>query len=398
MRSLSTTWWGGHPQSLLQIYKAFVLGTLDYGSVCVLPRDRPLFHRLEAFQRRAIRAALGLRQSTPNRVVYAEACELPLAIRQKKLAAKFILNSFSISDNPTLDSLDSLLDSLNGRDKFNLFNLPILRAFAHFKRYKRFLFSSPVLQCFTYSLESQEPSSNIILDKEHQIQKSRNPKFSFLKHFHHNLSNSISFYTDWSKSAAGSYVGIAVFCPLLNLNLQIRISSLASIFAAESLAIQIALEQILSSLIPDSIIFTDSLSVLQAITQSSDFTSSSVPAIFKIKKLLLDLQAANCQVSLAWIPSHLGIPGNEKADLLAKGASSRGILLNYSPPLQTCFLLPTPPHSQNSNASFKTIALLQIFSTFPTVFHPPANPGFTPLASPITICVHNNGKLTSLIV
>ena len=183
IRSLATTWWGGHPQSLLQIYKAFILGTFDYSSICVLPKDRALFDRLETLQRRALRAALGLRRSTPIRVVYTETYERPLAIRQKKLASKFILNALSIFDNPTLTSLESLLDLLNGRDKYNLFNPPVLRTFTRFKWYNNRLFSSPVLLCYTYSLESQEFSPNIIYSKGRKNPKILEPKALFPKTF-----------------------------------------------------------------------------------------------------------------------------------------------------------------------------------------------------------------------
>lgn len=290
-------------------------------------------------QRRALRSALGLRLSTPNRVVYAEACEFPFSIRQKKLASKFILNALSVSDNPIIFALDILLDSLKGHNKLDLFNLPILRAFAHFKRYKHLLFSSPVLQCFTYSLESQHLSPNVILHLGHKIKKSANPALSFSHLFKSYLKDSVAFYTDGSKTAAGSYVGLAVVCPQLNLSFQFRIPSLASIFTAESLAIQIALEHILSSRIPNATIFTDSLSVLQAISQTSDFIPSSTTAIFKIKKLLLDLISLNCQVTLAWIPSHLGIPGNELVDSLAKEASSKGTSLDSPLPPSDLFPL-----------------------------------------------------------
>lgn len=301
--------------------------------------SRSNFLRLESSQRRALRAALGFRLSTPNRVVYAEACELPLSLRQKKLASRFVLNALSISDNPSIEALENLLVSLNGRNKFNLLNLPILRAYARLKRYKHLIFSSPVLQCFTYSLESQDLSPSVVLDLGSKIKKSNNPKLSFFNLFDSSLKNSISFYTDGSKTAAGSYVGLAVASPQLNLSFQFRLPSFASIFTAESLAIQIALEHILSSRIPNSIIFTDALSVLQAISQTSDFIPSSVTAIFKIKKIILDLSALNCQVTLAWIPSHLGIPGNELVDSLAKEASAKGTSLTCPLPSSDLFPL-----------------------------------------------------------
>lgn len=58
------------------------------------------------------------------------------------------------------------------------------------------------------------------------------------------------------------------------------------------------------------------------------------PIIFEIKEIIFLLHHKGEEVTLAWIPSHMGIPGNKKADSLEKLATSNGIametLLTYT--------------------------------------------------------------------
>lgn len=73
------------------------------------------------------------------------------------------------------------------------------------------------------------------------------------------------FYTDASRTAPGNYVGFAVYSPTLHIQLLFRISSYSSIFTAEALAIHYALNYILSYSFHQSVIFTDSKSVTEAL-------------------------------------------------------------------------------------------------------------------------------------
>ena len=70
------------------------------------------------------------------------------------------------------------------------------------------------------------------------------------------------------------------------------------------------------------IIFTDSLSSLQALESNN----CDHPFIQDILKLYNDCLSVNKKVVLAWVPSHVGIKGNEKADELAKQALNFNVL------------------------------------------------------------------------
>ena len=87
------------------------------------------------------------------------------------------------------------------------------------------------------------------------------------------------------------------------------------------IAIQKALEWIKQSDVTEETthnLYSDSLSVLQSIQTG---TSKSRPNLIEnIKKILKELAETGVEIAFHWIPSHVGIPGNEKADELAKGS------------------------------------------------------------------------------
>ena len=65
-----------------------------------------------------------------------------------------------------------------------------------------------------------------------------------------------------------------------------------------------------------SVIFSDSLSAIESIASDSD--TSAIHQ--EIKYCIYQLWCQGVQIVLCWIPSHVGIGGNEMADKLAKGA------------------------------------------------------------------------------
>ena len=89
----------------------------------------------------------------------------------------------------------------------------------------------------------------------------------------------------------------------------------ASIFSAKIYAIDLALDLISKSNSQRFIIYSDSISVLQSLKR----TKLENPLIVKIFHKLNSL--IHCEkVIFCWIPSYIGIQGNDKASSLAKVA------------------------------------------------------------------------------
>ena len=69
------------------------------------------------------------------------------------------------------------------------------------------------------------------------------------------------------------------------------------------------------------VIFTDSLSALQDLESCSQKTSTDLTALAQNLDALLS--TFKIQITLQWIPGHIGIQGNEAADKLAKEGASK---------------------------------------------------------------------------
>ena len=98
----------------------------------------------------------------------------------------------------------------------------------------------------------------------------------------------------------------------------VRLPNNTSIFRAELYAIMLAMRLICKRKEKNFIIFSDSMSSLQAL----NVFKLELDLIQKVLKDYLYLTAIGKPVILCWIPSHVNIPGNEKADCAAKSALS----------------------------------------------------------------------------
>jgi kelch-like protein 2/3 len=99
-----------------------------------------------------------------------------------------------------------------------------------------------------------------------------------------------------------------------------KLQSHISIFMCELTAIFLALNWIQAFKPLNTVIFVDSLSALQAIKGSIYKVKDYI--IYDIYNMFTSLSKIGIDVILEWIPSHVGILGNELADKEAKNSLS----------------------------------------------------------------------------
>lgn len=141
-------------------------------------------------------------------------------------------------------------------------------------------------------------------------------------------------YTDGSKK--GSRTSAAAVLPY-DMFLQERLRDNSSIYSGEGVSIIKSLKWMKASWLKKFIICSDSLSLLEGIID----IDSDNEYVKEIQMLLFELLNQQKTVIFCWVPGHVGIAGNEKADKKAKTAlrltpSSRKI------PFQDCSTMVDP--------------------------------------------------------
>ncbi|XP_052748260.1 uncharacterized protein LOC113514313 [Galleria mellonella] len=131
-------------------------------------------------------------------------------------------------------------------------------------------------------------------------------------------SNTVTIYTDGSKKENGK-VGAAficcnpeVSCPVVRK--KYKLHSSCSVFQAELYALARACEWTIAHRYPHTVIYTDSLSAVKAIQNRSN----THPIVTNIQSAL---HQTDNPINVVWVRSHVGIAGNEAADVAAGEAS-----------------------------------------------------------------------------
>jgi hypothetical protein len=94
-----------------------------------------------------------------------------------------------------------------------------------------------------------------------------------------------------------------------------NISKCASIFTAELYALILALDHIAITDHRAACVYSDSLSVLKVL---NSLDNKLHPLIFIVRKKVFELKKNGFNVTFCWIPSHVGIVGNEIVDRAAQ--------------------------------------------------------------------------------
>ena len=161
IKVLRGTWWGGHPQILLNIYKGLIRSKIEYGTFIWLPGDNfSLLQKINRIQNNAIRLLLGCRMSTPIRVLHAEAKIPYFIVRTKYLANTFSIKLISFTEHPLNFELSSLyLKIRNTKEQETVMNKFIL-----LRSYISLLYSySSLIQKFDLALPYPFSYNNSII-------------------------------------------------------------------------------------------------------------------------------------------------------------------------------------------------------------------------------------------
>ena len=313
LRVVSHTHWGADQETLLHLYRSLIRSKLDYGCIVYGSARDSYLKILDPIQNHALRLCLGAFRTSPATSLCVEANEPPLSLRRRKLSSQYILRLGGCRTNPTYDCVFNL------KSKRQFLNKPTQIAPLGMRMAKDLhKIGFKTKNCILHTTSSVAPwllcRPRINLDL-HIFNKNNLPPealrslFAFIKC---DLGDHVEIYTDGSK--VGEAVGCAAVCG--SSVKDIRLPKQCNIFTAELYAIRQALDIIRRSNKSSFVVYSDSLSSLQAI-QHFQIDNEIILDILKVYTQLVH----SCKrIVLCWVPSHVGITGNEKADTAAKAS------------------------------------------------------------------------------
>lgn len=319
VKYLCGTWWGSSPETLLTLYKSYVRSIIDFGSSIYFPKTKKNRKKLESIQTAAVRIALGYRRSTPIGVLLAESKLTLIRDRSVYLCECYMAKIMSNSDSNVYTSIHAYhnLCKRRVRNRKILICQNIISSISSFKLIDK----SDNYNLYRTNYEVLKTSIPVNTDLGYELNNITNPN-NRLNDFLNN-SYAISIYTDGSKVTSNRSVGTACVCPELSIRIKRSIPLVASVFTAECMALNDAMDVALANRQCSFLIFSDSLSALQSL-KSNYISIKTNFYIFEIRRKYIEFHTANqnnSTVKFFWVPSHIGVGGNEEADSLAKSAT-----------------------------------------------------------------------------
>ena len=314
LKCVARTSYGADRATLLLLYRSLIRSKMDYACFvydCACESNKRV---LDSVHHAALRVATGAFRTSPKICLLAEAHEPPLSLRRQMLGMRYALKLRQFPTHPAyryvfsedfLDLFDGKLQKsvpfcIRMRDLFERCNLP-LRGVR-----RASVASSP-------PWEHVRPIIDLTLA---EVRKSDVPEYEARCRAMQHISfyeGRATVFTDGSKTREG--VGCAFVAGRDTRSFSLPAT--ASVFSAELVAIDKALCFIEVSDEALHLILSDSLSSLLALRSFNP----SDPLVQDILTRLTSLDRAGKYIQFCWIPSHVGITGNELADAAAKRAA-----------------------------------------------------------------------------
>lgn len=310
-KKLSNCKWGSDCVTLVRLYIMLLKPLMEYGLEAFSGAAETYINSLSTIQNAAIRIATGAYRTSPVPSLHALTSVLPHSYTSHLKQINYYLRLVVNSNHPLNPALINDED-LNQEEI--LAHTPT-RSFLARGHSLHLLYQINTSSILTEIYPHQPPwriDKLRICTHMYSIKKNQYPhtviKDIFTDHLN-NHGNQLHIYTDGSKTNEG--VGYAYQTP--NHSQKCRIPTEASIYTAELLAIRDAIEYATSiqQNYNSIVIFTDSRSAIEGLTNPF----SKHPIIQTIQSSII---LSNRVFTLCWVPSHVGITGNDEVDELAR--------------------------------------------------------------------------------
>lgn len=310
LRVLAGCSWGADRSSMIKVYTSLIRSKIDYGCIVYSSANLKMLSTLDSVHHAGIRLATGAFRTSPVSSLCVEAGLAPLVVRRYQLACGYIGRLKFNHNNP---AWKPIFQPKSRRFSEN-HKLPAplgIRAGRYIEKIRHLQTTTEEFNYPPWTIEL--PLLDMTLSNH---RKNNTSNFTYLAGYQkikNKFRNSTFIYTDGSKS--NNDVGCSIVTE--SNKILYKLPPETSNFTAECHAISAALYHIMQLPKDVFVIFTDSLSAMKAITDI--YTDDLI--IKKIHAYSTMINDLNKKVVIAWIPSHMGITGNEAADRAAREAA-----------------------------------------------------------------------------
>lgn len=308
--------WGIDEEHMYKIFNTIIRSRIEYGAIAYDSAKENKLRKLEVIQNAALRIITGAFRSSPIDSILSISGYTSLKHRRICLTAIYATKIFEREHHPLKQIIQSRI------------NQPIGPSTDFVSRATNLLvqYDINILQQYDQPREL-EPWTQLNLQFIEELNKFK--KDTTTVHTYHQLYNSICskhqdfihIYTDGSKTTTNTG------CAFVTNNIanKFTLPDACSIFTAEAIAILNAIKHTERDPHEKFLIFTDSASVIKSIQnrQHSNIYIKHIQHSNQIRK----------QITLVWIPSHIGIKGNEEADQAACSAANELQTAEFSIPI-----------------------------------------------------------------
>ena len=320
LRSIKGSNWGVTKPVLKMLYQALILSKINYGSIAYQSATESQLEILQKIQNRALRAICGAPVRTKIIRLQAETAEIPLELHREQNMLKYWARTSRLGNSLPVNKLiieDPSFMITKGAKIKNPYTQEIQSLIQEYDIAD--IAIEPIATPDLYNaIEPQIDTSLTKIISKANIQQTDLSRTR--EHIRSEYQGFNKIYTDGSKDDNQDATGAGIIGFNNNgdtiLEHKIKLPKFASIFTCEIAAIRWALKNILEKELIRTVICTDSLSSLQALRAGKSTTRQSI--INECLRIIRSIHEQGSDVRLLWVPSHIGVEGNERADQLAK--------------------------------------------------------------------------------
>jgi len=329
LKSVSNNDWGTDRKMLSQLYDSLILSKINYGSQFYCTASNTTLVQLEVIQNTALRIITGARTTSPIGALQVETHKLPLEMQRNKQTIEYYNRLRNLPENLRVVS-ELYNDVQNQQVLMWTENTPppvMVRATNLLRRYNLNVLDRtpiPLVDIRPPWLKYEE--IDLCMKTGNYKDLPNNVVIGIFKEKTEHYNNRLEIYTDASKITRDNEkrTSAAMISPSRNFSTSWRLPNIP-IMSAELFSIMNAVEWFhMESNANEGVIYTDSLSSLELLTNMGKSKPNTYKS--KIRDILEEIGNSNKILSICWIPSHKGIPGNEAVDAEAKRAIAENFI------------------------------------------------------------------------